>query len=125
MIFLYYHVANQYASALKVARMTIAMKIGIYDPYLDDLGGGEKYMMTVAECLSHQHEVSIFWDNEEDLTNVKKRFQLDLDKVKLTKNIFSKNITFTKKLSESKKYDCIIFLSDGSIPFLLSPKLFL
>ena len=39
------------------------MKIGVYDPYLDDVGGGEKYMLTTAECLSNDHDVTIFWDN--------------------------------------------------------------
>ena len=36
------------------------MKIGIFDPYLDDLGGGEKYMMKIAQCLGKNHDVSIF-----------------------------------------------------------------
>lgn len=101
------------------------MKIGIFDPYLDDLGGGEKYMMTIAECLSSNHEVSIFWDKKEDLDNLRNRFSLDLKRVNLKQNIFSRNISFWKRLFETRKYDVIIFLSDGSIPFSLSKKLFL
>lgn len=101
------------------------MKIGIYDPYLDDLGGGEKYMMKIAQCLSEQNEVYIFWDEEKDLDDLKKRFLLDLSRIKLTKNIFSKNVSLPTRLIESKKYDIIIVLSDGSIPFLLSKKTFI
>lgn len=101
------------------------MKIGIYDPYLDDLGGGEKYMMTIAECLSKNHEVSVFWDKRQDLDDLLQRFSLDLTKVKLKKNIFSKEVGLWEKLFETKKYDAIILLSDGSIPFTLSKKLFL
>lgn len=101
------------------------MKIGIYDPYLDDLGGGEKYMMTIAECLSKKHEVSVFWDKKEDLDDLLKRFSIDLTKVKLCKNIFSPKVGFFEKIWETKKYDAIIFLSDGSIPFAFSRKLFL
>lgn len=101
------------------------MRIGIFDPYLDDLGGGEKYMITVAECLSKNHQVYIFWDNKKDLEELLKRFTVDLSKVDLTKNIFSKGFGFLKKILESRKYDAIIVLSDGSIPLLLSKKLFI
>lgn len=101
------------------------MKIGVFDPYLDDLGGGERYMMTIAKCLSQENEVFVFWENSDDLKNIEKRFSLDLSKVKLTKNIFDGSISFQKKLLITKKYDVIIFLSDGSIPFVLSKKLYL
>ncbi len=101
------------------------MKIGIFDPYLDDLGGGEKYMMTLAECLSKENDVSVFWDREEDVRELLNRFTLNLSKVKITKNIFARDFGFFNKLFESRKYDVIIVLSDGSIPFLLSKKIFL
>lgn len=101
------------------------MKIGIFDPYLDDLGGGEKYMMKIVQCLSENYDVRIFWDTKEDLEELKKRFLLDLNKIKLTKNIFSRKTNLINRLTESKKYDMIILLSDGSIPFLLSKKTFI
>lgn len=96
------------------------MKIGIYDPYLDDTGGGEKYMMTLAEVLSPVHEVSVFWNNAEDLEKVRRRFSLNLEHVKLTKNIFTPSFSIWKRLKESKKFDTIIILSDGSIPLVQS-----
>lgn len=100
------------------------MKIGIFDPYLDDLGGGEKYMMTIAQILSKNNIVTLFWDHPDDLIPLTERFALDLSRVKTEKNIFSSNISFTKRLLESRKYDAIIILSDGSIPLLASKKLF-
>lgn len=99
------------------------MKIGIFDPYLDDNGGGERYMMTIAQTLSKVHEVEVFWDNNEDFQNIKERFSLDLSDVKLSENIFK--FPFIKKQKASKAYDVIIFLSDGSIPVLSSKKLYL
>lgn len=101
------------------------MKIGIYDPYLDDLGGGEKYMMTIAECLSKNNDVTVFWDDKSDLDVLLQRFTLDLSRVSVKKNIFSKNFGFFNRILESKKYDVIIVLSDGSIPFLLSKRILL
>lgn len=99
------------------------MKIGIYDPYLDDLGGGEKYMMTIASCLSKNHDVTVFWDNKDDFDAVRDRFALDLKKVTLSQNIFTTQFGFIKRLLATKEFDVIIFLSDGSIPLSLSKKL--
>lgn len=101
------------------------MKIGIYDPYLDDLGGGEKYMMTIAEVLSKKHDVFVFWDDKKDLDGLLQRFSLDLDKVQLVKNVFASHVGLLERLKATRDYDVIIVLSDGSIPFVLSKKLFL
>lgn len=103
----------------------LLVKIGIFDPYLDDLGGGEKYMITIAECLSQKHEVDVFWDNAKDLKNIAERFALNIFKVKISSNIFSPKVSFIEKLRVSKNYDAIIVLSDGSIPVVLSKKLFI
>ncbi len=101
------------------------MRIGIYNPYLDDLGGGEKYMLKIAECLSEAHEVTFFWDNKEDFEPVLRRFAIDLSRIKISENIFSERVGFLKRLIETMKYDMIIVLSDGSVPTVLSKKLFL
>jgi len=101
------------------------VRIGIFDPYLDDLGGGEKYMMTIAECLSKKHEVTVFWDNKEDIKKLLQRFSLDLSNVAISKNIFFPRVSFLKRIFTTRHYDVIIILSDGSIPFSLSKKLFL
>ena len=101
------------------------MKIGIFDPYLDDLGGGEKYMMMVATCLSKKHDVTIFWDNKEDIEAIKKRFDLSLENILINKDIFAPHVGFFERIKVSKKFDAIIVLSDGSIPFIYPTKLFL
>jgi glycosyltransferase involved in cell wall biosynthesis len=101
------------------------MRIGIFDPYLDDLGGGEKYMMTIAQCLSKTHMVDVFWNNKDDLKVLNQRFPLDLSKVRIVPNIFSSQVSTVKRLIETRKYDVIIFLSDGSLPLVASKKLFI
>lgn len=101
------------------------MKIGIYDPYLDDTGGGEKYMMTIAQCLSKDNDITVFWDNKEDLIKVADRFSLDFSKVKFSHNIFSSRTGFLKRAFETRSYDILIILSDGSIPIVFSKKLFI
>jgi len=92
------------------------MKIGIHSPYLDTLTGGELYMLTIAEFLSKRNEVTVFWDDKSILEKAKKRFNLDLSRVRITNNIFSNKYSSKDKFLMSLKYDKIIYLSDGSIP---------
>ncbi len=102
------------------------MRIGIYDPYLDTLSGGEKYMLSIASCLSSEHEVFIFWDKEKEAEIRQKAYEklgIDLAKIKFYPNIFRKTIPTVFRLVESMKFDAIIYLSDGSIP-LVGAKLF-
>jgi glycosyltransferase involved in cell wall biosynthesis len=97
------------------------MKIGIFDPYLDSLSGGEKYMLSIASCLSSQHDVFVFWDKEKESEirqAAEKKLGVDLFSVKFYKNIFNRNISLVTRFLESKKFDAIIYLSDGSIPFV-------
>ncbi len=99
------------------------MKIGIFDPYLDSLSGGEKYILTAAKCLSNENEVNILWNPQKE-EEIKRKTQtklgIDLSRVYFAQNIFSKKISLIERLKASYKYDCIIYLSDGSIPLVLS-----
>lgn len=85
------------------------------------MSGGEKYMLTMAQCLSGNHTVSLFWDQEEDIRKKASfRFGLSLEKVSFTRNIFSKSVSSLSRVIESAKFDVIIILSDGSIPVVQS-----
>ncbi len=103
----------------KVVRIGI-MKIGIYDPYLDTLGGGEKYIFSIANYFKDE-EVTLFWDNEDDLKKAKDRFGVDTSFIKLEKDFF-KNSSIFHKFMKTRRYDCLFFMSDGSLPFLFSKK---
>ncbi len=120
------------------------MKAAIYDPYLDTLGGGEKYTLTVAETmLKLGWQVDIFWSkNPSFIEKAEARFLLDLKNLNIVPDPFSvdsknpktKRNNFVSKpnsknpltlLSRVQKiksitsqYDHIFFLSDGSVPFL-------
>lgn len=99
------------------------MKIGIYDPYLDTLGGGEKYIISIAKFFEENNQVDIFW-NEDLAKNINDKFSIKLEKTKFRKNIFLNNSLINKYLT-TKQYDLFFFISDGSIPFLFSKKNFL
>lgn len=100
------------------------MKIGIYDPYLDSLGGGERYMLTIAACLSREHEVSVFWDDTTILAKAKEKLGLDMEQITTAPNIFSPQTSFLKKLLQTQQYDALFFLSDGSLPVSLAKEMF-
>jgi len=65
-------------------------KAAIYDPYLDTLGGGERYCLTVAEVLlKNGYQVDIFWSGKKDLIEkAEKRFSLNLKNLNIVPDIF-------------------------------------
>ena len=124
-------------------------KAGIYDPYLDTLGGGERYCLTVAEILiKNGYQVDLFWNGDPQfISKAAERFSLDIEKINVVADIFEndankldsiedlkdiKNVSsqhhqhklkyFFKKIDATRQYDLIFYLSDGSVPFLFSKK---
>lgn len=95
------------------------MNIGFYSPYLDTLGGGERYALTLASHWAKTHDVSVFWDQDDILDKAQKTLNIDLSRVKVTQNIFRVENIF-KKLLLTRQYDLIFVLSDGSIPSTLA-----
>ena len=65
-------------------------RAAIYDPYLDTLGGGERYCLTVAEILlKHGYKVDLFWSGNQDLIKkAEQRFSLNLENLNLVPDIF-------------------------------------
>lgn len=105
------------------------MKIGIYTPYLDTVGGGERYMLTIAQVLSGKNSVDIFLDTHlsalsigEITKKTTKLLGLDLSNVKYTKAPFGNGSSFLKRLNFLKKYDILFFLTDGSIFYSTAKK---
>ncbi|MGB9706538.1 MAG: glycosyltransferase family 4 protein [Microgenomates group bacterium] len=98
-------------------------KAGIYDPYLDTLGGGERYMMTAAECLLEKNwQVDIFWNHPEISSRIKDRLGINLNRVNFVEDIFYSKKNLLERIKITQKYDLIFYLSDGSVPFLFAKK---
>lgn len=99
------------------------MKAAIHSPYLDTFGGGEKYMMTIAEVLSKNgFSVDVLLDKHlfhigsnylrDELS---KRFNLNLNEVNFINGPVGKGSSFLLRLPYFKKYDVLFYLTDGSI----------
>lgn len=98
------------------------MKIGIFDPYLVTLGGGEKYILDIANCLAQDNEVIIFWNDPLIKKEWERRFNINSENINIVKNIFSNKNNLFKRFFQTKDYDLIIYVSDGSIPLLFGKK---
>ncbi|MBU2592454.1 MAG: glycosyltransferase family 4 protein [Patescibacteria group bacterium] len=98
------------------------MRALIHDPYLDTLGGGERYCLTLAECLlSRGWQVDLAWDDPSVIETSARRFGLKLSDVHLLGYRLDQ-LPFFKKSILSRGYDLVFWLSDGSIPFLFGKK---
>ncbi len=99
------------------------MKVGIFSPYLETMGGGERYLLTVAEFFqSRGDQVDVFWNKKEDKAKLAETFNLDLSQVQFVPDVFFDHKTVLQKLLATAQYDLMFFLSDGSIPSSLASK---
>ncbi|KKQ95776.1 MAG: Glycosyl transferase [Candidatus Woesebacteria bacterium GW2011_GWB1_43_14] len=86
------------------------MRAAIYNPYLDTLGGGELYTMSVARLLLERgYVVDVQWRDVDIKKRIEDRFNLKLKEIKIVNNI-----------NRGDGYDLCFWLSDGSIPILRS-----
>ncbi len=91
-------------------------KAAFFDPYLDTIGGGERYTLTAAEYLSREGwEVDLWWDGPDLKKKIEERLDLDLGRV----NFVSRPKNVFERWQKSRNYDLFFWLSDGSIPLLL------
>ncbi len=105
------------------------MKIAIYSPYLDTAGGGEKYVLTIAEILSKNHQVYLLLDShlkKIGIEDIKRKIinlhNLDLSKVDFLEAPFGKGNSFFKRLFYLRRFDVLFFLTDGSICYPTAKK---
>lgn len=85
------------------------MKAAIYTPYLETLGGGELYMLSIARVLLEEGWEVAIEAREELVKKAETRFNLNL-----------KGLTPVKSIKRGENYDACFWLSDGSIPILRS-----
>lgn len=88
------------------------MRAAIYNPYLDTLGGGERYSMAFAQSLVRKgYRVNVQWKNPSIKKKLKDRFGISLE-----------GVNFVKDVKRGDGYDICFWVSDGSIPLLRARK---
>ncbi len=84
------------------------MRAAIYNPYLDTLGGGERYSMAFAQSLARKgYRVNVQWKNPSIKKKLENRFGISLE-----------GVNFVKDINRGDGYDICFWVSDGSIPLL-------
>jgi len=69
----------------------INKKAGFYSPYLNTLGGGERYTLTFADCLSKNgYQVDVFWNDESIKKKIKERLNIKIEHLNFIPNILKK-----------------------------------
>lgn len=94
------------------------MRIGIYAPYLEACGGGEKYICKIAESLSEENSVEFIVLKEPNVKQLRNRLNVNLSKLAINHvkilNLFSKVpylralIRISSIVKITKKYDLFI-----------------
>lgn len=88
------------------------MKAAICNPYLDTLGGGERYTLTFAKVLSDNGwDVDLEWKDIGIKKSLEERFGMDLSKINVIGDV-----------KRGDGYDLCFWVSDGSIPALKARK---
>ncbi len=90
------------------------MKVGIYDPYFSILGGAERYILSIASCLTANGcTVTIFTDNPLLIQKAQEKFGLTVQGIK-SKEWAVDRSTRNKEL---KQLDKLFYVTDGSLFF--------
>lgn len=88
---------------------------GLYDPYLDVLGGGEKHILSILKALEDESvDISIFWNE-----NLQNDFKIRLDLsfkylITFLPNVFERKSLILKKIKTLKRFDYFFYVTDGS-----------
>ncbi len=83
-------------------------KAAIYNPYLDTLGGGERYALSFAKVLANNgYEVDLEWKDSAIKEILEKRFGMDLPGINVIPDV-----------KKGDGYDLCFWVSDGSIPLM-------
>lgn len=108
-----------------MVRKEIYMKKAlIFDPYLDTLGGGERYTLTFAlALLKNGYTVDLAWPTRKELVEAEKRFGFDLSDIHTDPDIYkmcNSKTSLKDRWKFTKQYDLVFWVSDGSVPLLFS-----
>lgn len=98
----------------------------LYDPYVDTLGGGERYVLSFANTLvGLGYDVTLAWKDEKIIHDAKERFNLDLSGVKVDPDAYQAMAYVSgifHRREVTKAFDLVFWVSDGSLPSLFGKK---
>lgn len=99
-------------------------KVGIYSPYLEVFGGGERYIFSIASLLSYHNEVFIYADKS-IINKAKNLLNIGLNRVHFLPIAQFRLQNFLNKYISLNKFDLFFSMTDGSLFFSGARKNFL
>lgn len=97
----------------------------IVSPYLDHLGGGERYMLSLASVLETLgYDITFAWDNMGEINDLATMLGIKLANPALdpvVMRLYHNHNPLAMYLA-TRQYDLTVYLSDGSLPALGSKK---
>lgn len=97
-------------------------KVAIFDPYLDSLGGGERYILELARVFEEAgYQIDLLSDDKEITKKIRERFGLSLRSLTSIPNFLTSGDLLQKTIQTSR-YDCFLYVTDGSYFFSLAKK---
>jgi glycosyltransferase involved in cell wall biosynthesis len=105
--------------------MKTGLQIGLYSPFMsDNIGGGERYLLTVADCLLKSNQkVDLILQSDSTITDKEKlelknkfiqNFNLDLQDLNIINGPFGLNSSMLDRIKFTKEYDAFYYMTDGS-----------
>jgi glycosyltransferase involved in cell wall biosynthesis len=89
--------------------------VGLYTPYLDVMGGGEKHILSILKVFDDAgYNTIIFWNT--DLSEeIKNKLKLTFAHLKFEKDL--RNMSFFEKAKKISPLDWLLYVTDGSYFF--------
>ncbi|MGI6278769.1 MAG: glycosyltransferase [Patescibacteria group bacterium] len=94
-------------------------KAVLFTPYADTLGGGERYILTLAQVLLNKGwQVEVTFKNKNLLDQARSRFNLPLKKI----DLIGRDILTSPPYFSHRQYDLLFWVSDGSVPTMMAKR---
>lgn len=89
--------------------------VGLYTPYLDVMGGGEKHILSILKVFDDAgYNAVIFW-NSDVSAEIQSRLKLSFSHLKFEKDL--KSMSFLEKAKKISPLDWLLYVTDGSYFF--------
>jgi len=96
------------------------VKVGMFYPFKEIIpGGGEKYLLTIAEVLSREHQVCLLSHHHFDYKSIARRLNVNLDRVHFSVLPYGRTKRILAGLFK-KEYDLFVTMSNHIYPYLFS-----
>ena len=89
--------------------------VGLYTPYLDIMGGGEKHILSILKVFDDAgYNTILFWDTDVS-SEIKEKLKLTFNHLRFETNL--KKMTLMEKARKLSPLDWLFYVTDGSYFF--------